>query len=119
MALKNSKRRNSELPVIRLTGSTQTAKKPFAQLAAQLLSLPDGELSLTFTLQELASHLRVSTRTIRRWFLSGNLPQPLLIGNRSPRWLRSSIERWFHSKSSSERQAAPNSVPTVSERNEA
>ena len=118
MAHKHSKLRNSELPVVRLTGHTQTANKPVPQMAAHCRILP-SELSLTFTLQELASHLRVSTRTIRRWFLSGNLPEPLLMGNRSPRWLRSSIERWFHSMSSSERQAALKDIPTLSERNEA
>jgi predicted DNA-binding transcriptional regulator AlpA len=119
MALRQSKRRNSELPVIRLTGESQNAKKPFARMAAHYSSLPDRELSLMFTTQELASHLRVTTRTIRRWVLCGILPEPLQIGNRSPRWLRSVIDGWFHQHQLSKRQAALSRVPTVIERNEA
>jgi len=88
-------------------------------MAAHCPILPGGELSLTFTPHELALHLGIDKRTIRRWVLSGNLPEPMQMGNRSPRWLRSSIERWFHSKSLSERLAALSSVPSVSERNEA
>jgi excisionase family DNA binding protein len=119
MALRHSKRRNSELPVIRLTGDSLKAKKPFAPMAAHCPSLPDRELSLMFTTQELASHLRVTTRTIRRWVLDGILPGPFLIGNRSPRWLRSVIDGWFPQHKVSKRQAALRSVPTIIQRNEA
>ena len=119
MALRHSKRRNSELPVIRLTGDSLKAKKPFAPMAAHCPSLPDRELSLMFTTQELASHVRVTTRTIRRWVLCGILPEPLQIGNRSPRWRRSTIEYCFPQYTLSKRQTALSSVPTVIERNEA
>ena len=119
MALRHSKLRNSELPVIRLTGERHKAKKPFAPMAAHCPSLPDRELSLMFTTQELASHLRVTTRTVRRWVLCGILPEPLQIGNRSPRWLRSVIDGWFPRHTSSKRQTALSSVPTVIDRNEA
>jgi len=119
MALRHSKRRNSELPVIRLTGDSPKAKRPFERMAAHYASLPDRELSLMFTTQELASHLRVTTRTVRRWVLSGVLPPPLKIGTKSPRWLRSAIDDWFPQHKLSKRQAALSSVPTVIERNEA
>ena len=119
MANKNSERRNSELPVIRLTGDSRTAKKLLPQMAATGPSLPTGELSLTFTPPELASHLRVTTRTIRRWVLSGILPEPVQMGSRSPRWRRSTIESCFPQNSFSNRQTAFRDVPTVSERNEA
>lgn len=119
MPPQHSERRNSELPVIRLTSERQIAKRPFAQMAAHGPSLPNGELCLMFTPPELASHLRVTTRTIRRWVLSGILPEPLQIGSRSPRWRRSTIECCFPQNSFSNRQTALRDVPTVTERNEA
>ena len=119
MTLRHSKRRTSELPVITLTGERHKAKKPFARMAAHYASLPDSERSLMFTTQELALHLRVTTRTVRRWVLCGILPEPLQIGSRSPRWLRSVIDGWFPQHTSSKRQTALSSVPTVIERNEA
>lgn len=119
MASKNPKRRNSELPVVRLIGNSHKTKKPIPHSAAHCPNLPTGELSLTFTPQELALHLRVTARTIRRWVLSGVLPEPLQIGSRSPRWWRSTIECCFPQNSFSNRETAFRDVPTVSERNEA
>ena len=43
------------------------------------------------TISDVAATLKVSTKTIRRWWYSGEIPQPIKIG-RSLRWRQSDIE---------------------------
>lgn len=51
----------------------------------------------TLTLQDLASDLRVSEKTIRRMIRDGRLPQPMRINNKDLRWLMSEIKLWLDS----------------------
>ena len=61
------------------------------QSGAQAASRGDSLL----TAGELAAHLRIDRRTLRRLELEGNFPPPIIIGDRTKRWRRSVIEKWL------------------------
>ena len=43
----------------------------------------------------LAKLLRVSSRSVDRMRQRGQLPAPIIIGTRNPRWLTKEIEKWL------------------------
>ena len=49
----------------------------------------------TMTDAEIARELRLSAKTIRRMHDGGKLPQPVMVGVRSLRWVRQTIVEWL------------------------
>ena len=49
----------------------------------------------TLTVAELGRELRASAKTVRRMQVAGKLPRPVVIGCRSVRWLRTTIDEWL------------------------
>ena len=49
----------------------------------------------TMTDAEIARELRLSAKTIRRMNDDGRLPQPVVVGARSLRWVRQTIVEWL------------------------
>ena len=109
------------LPIVRLNPSRnesfpqRSSTRPISVVSTE----PNSELSLTFTLAELAHHMRCSERTIRRMDESGQLPRSLRMGSKGLRWQRSAIELWLKLGTPSRRQFELLTMPTVSERNKA
>jgi len=49
------------------------------------------------SIEEVAGLLKITKRTVYRLINAGDLPGPdLVLGKRSPRWRRSTIENWLH-----------------------
>jgi excisionase family DNA binding protein len=48
----------------------------------------------TMTVRDLASLLRVTDRTVRRWVREGHLPRPMRV-RRTNRWLRGTVMRYL------------------------
>ena len=71
----------------RLAGGGQSAAKP--TVAA------NGPPPSTMTDAEIGHDLRVSPKTIRRMNDDCKLPQPVMVGARSLRWVRQTIVEWL------------------------
>ena len=65
------------------------------QSAAKRTADADRPLSIAMADVDLAHELRVSTKSIRRMHLGGKLPEPVVVGARSLRWLRTTIVEWL------------------------
>jgi predicted DNA-binding transcriptional regulator AlpA len=50
------------------------------------------------TIKELAEFLKMSTRTIWRKCSAGEIPQPIYIGAKTPRWRADDIKNWINQR---------------------
>ena len=65
------------------------------QSSAKQIADADRPLSIVMTDVDLAHEFRLSTKSIRRMHLGGKLPEPVVVGARSLRWLRTTILEWL------------------------
>ena len=65
------------------------------QSSAKRIADADRPLSIAMTDVDVAHELRLSTKSIRRMHLGGKLPEPVVVGARSLRWLRTTIVEWL------------------------
>lgn len=70
------------------------------RLAELLRSLPAPTPTVPplMTLEDVAGHLRVTTRTVQRRVAAGTFPRPIAVGPNSPRWRRSDLDAWISSQ---------------------
>jgi predicted DNA-binding transcriptional regulator AlpA len=50
------------------------------------------------TIKELAEFLRFSTRSVWRKCSAGEIPQPVYVGPKTPRWRSEVIKNWINQK---------------------
>ena len=90
---------NPAIKIVRLADPSSKGNNPAAntvrQSAAKRTADADRPLSLAMADVDLAHELPVSTKSIRRMHLGGKLPQPVVVGSRSLRWLRTTIVEWL------------------------
>jgi prophage regulatory protein len=47
------------------------------------------------TLDDVAGHLQVTTRTVQRRIAAGEFPSPILVSPACPRWRREDLDAWI------------------------
>lgn len=52
-------------------------------------------LDALLTARQLAALLQIDARTLRQLRHEGAVPPPIMVGGRSPRWKRATIEEWL------------------------
>lgn len=61
-------------------------------------SPPDLDPDLaTLTLEEVARHLKVTQKTVRRWYALGQFPKPIRVGHRL-RWPLVDLQLWMQNR---------------------
>lgn len=74
-----------------------------ARLAERLawpVPAPTPTVPPLLTLDDVAVHLRVTTRTVQRRVAAGEFPRPILVGPTSPRWRRADLDAWIQAQES-------------------
>lgn len=83
---------------------TQSLEQLEARLVERLaemvrsLPAPTPPVPPLMTLDDVAVHLRVTTRTVQRRVAAGEFPRPILVGPTSPRWRRADLDAWIASQ---------------------
>jgi excisionase family DNA binding protein len=76
----------------------EEVSKAIGPVVAALQKQKKGAHEGFMSSSELASILNVDLRTLRRLREAGDIPAPIIIGDRMLRWPRSVIETWIRKK---------------------